>query len=729
MARIRIFLIFALAAMSCGDTTPAAKSDAAVCEPGFSSDGTDCVNDDECVGDGSGHNCDIHATCTDTDGSFSCACNSGYTGDGMSCFSGISPRIYDFSIEPTESNANRIYFKSSKSITASTVTGFYLGDGKRAKITGVTINPGQLDGHFFTVDTDLNFWDIYALRYEGGDDWTDLDSNPMHPMWLHEVVNNIPEPAPSGTPYWVRTTGNDSSDGLSHATAFRSIQTALDLNASTIYIEAGDYGNQQIHVTYAGTAENPTVIQGYKDYISGNAPVDLPDNYWSREVNGNAVDTSEMPTITGTDAIRDVQGTGDSAYHGIITGTYLILKNIQVRKYFLCINANSSHKLIKNVNLTDCSARSGSWAWGGIYDYAGNQYGDNHSKYVNINITDTRAGHLTIYGSVNLIDNVRSYSDRLTVSPDYPIGMRNGSNSIIKNSYISRSGSRAGSHHGYSFRSGDYGALNETAEVQCEYNLLTDSHSSGSQAGIELRHAHVYNNVVRNMLIDREEWDVGAFYNQDENWPAQNRRVGIVIRDNAHDNNIENVEISGIETAVYFTDTAEDEPSTQDAPYNNYFRNLIIHDVEVAFAVTGNPTMADPQNNIFENLVVYNLRLSDFPNTSYSPNLFDGTTPDWDSTNQFINMSVSGNDSETGLGDVGTATITNSNWHGQSWSLPGTNITNHPTLFVDEENRDFKLQATSLLIGAGVLGDNKYGFYGNEATPGSTNIGIDQTEH
>ena len=31
------------------------------------------------------HDCDPDAFCTDTDGSFNCTCNSGYTGNGTSC--------------------------------------------------------------------------------------------------------------------------------------------------------------------------------------------------------------------------------------------------------------------------------------------------------------------------------------------------------------------------------------------------------------------------------------------------------------------------------------------------------------------------------------------------------------------------------------------------------------------------------------------------------------------
>ncbi|MEK6799202.1 MAG: EGF domain-containing protein [Planctomycetota bacterium] len=39
--------------------------------------------DDECaLGT---HNCDVNATCTDTAGGFTCACNSGYSGDGVTC--------------------------------------------------------------------------------------------------------------------------------------------------------------------------------------------------------------------------------------------------------------------------------------------------------------------------------------------------------------------------------------------------------------------------------------------------------------------------------------------------------------------------------------------------------------------------------------------------------------------------------------------------------------------
>ena len=42
-----------------------------------------CVDIDECVT--STHNCSESADCTNTNGSFTCQCKEGYTGDGIEC--------------------------------------------------------------------------------------------------------------------------------------------------------------------------------------------------------------------------------------------------------------------------------------------------------------------------------------------------------------------------------------------------------------------------------------------------------------------------------------------------------------------------------------------------------------------------------------------------------------------------------------------------------------------
>ena len=45
-----------------------------------------CLDVDECTT--GTDDCDDNAECTNNDGSFSCSCNNGWTGDGKTCMSG-----------------------------------------------------------------------------------------------------------------------------------------------------------------------------------------------------------------------------------------------------------------------------------------------------------------------------------------------------------------------------------------------------------------------------------------------------------------------------------------------------------------------------------------------------------------------------------------------------------------------------------------------------------------
>ncbi|HUU02650.1 MAG TPA: EGF domain-containing protein [Myxococcota bacterium] len=81
-----VLWLAAVTAASCASGNVDDPSDSGTeCEEGYTHDGTSCLDDNECIGEGSGHNCHADATCTNIPGGFSCACNVGYTGDGTDC--------------------------------------------------------------------------------------------------------------------------------------------------------------------------------------------------------------------------------------------------------------------------------------------------------------------------------------------------------------------------------------------------------------------------------------------------------------------------------------------------------------------------------------------------------------------------------------------------------------------------------------------------------------------
>ena len=64
----------------CVDT---AEGFTCACESGWSGDGVTCADVDECADGSAG--CDAHASCVNGAGGFTCACDAGWTGDGVTC--------------------------------------------------------------------------------------------------------------------------------------------------------------------------------------------------------------------------------------------------------------------------------------------------------------------------------------------------------------------------------------------------------------------------------------------------------------------------------------------------------------------------------------------------------------------------------------------------------------------------------------------------------------------
>ena len=69
---------------TCNDTDGSYEC---TCDDGFTGNGTECNNINECPNGDDTHGCHDNATCTDNNGSYECTCDDGYTGDGFNCTS------------------------------------------------------------------------------------------------------------------------------------------------------------------------------------------------------------------------------------------------------------------------------------------------------------------------------------------------------------------------------------------------------------------------------------------------------------------------------------------------------------------------------------------------------------------------------------------------------------------------------------------------------------------
>ena len=82
-------------------------------------------------------------------------------------------------------------------------------------------------------------------------------------MWL--IVATLTTVA-SGRTYYVSTKGNDSADGLSERTAWRTIAHAAKVAKAgdTVLVLPGDYGAEQVIFAHSGKEGKPIILKGYR---------------------------------------------------------------------------------------------------------------------------------------------------------------------------------------------------------------------------------------------------------------------------------------------------------------------------------------------------------------------------------------------------------------------------------------------------------------------------------
>jgi hypothetical protein len=367
------------------------------------------------------------------------------------------------------------------------------------------------------------------------------------------------------TNYYVSLTGNNNNSGLSQANAWRKINYALSSSSpvmagDTVFIKAGNYGNENIVIEKNGTASNPIVIEGYL-----SIPGDNPNLNYSY---GDNLDAAVMPLIDGGDRTSgdgiDINGSAN-----------IIIKNIQITNYEYGIytwSSSSTNLILDNIIVMSIGDINASYSGLGI----GIVYADNNIVR-NCIVVNSCAEGITLEANNNLIENCQVYCDEnmtSEASTDYYI-VAEGNNNIFRNCYIERVGDLDHVGHGMGLKG------------NCENNLFEDCIAKDIEGGgFYVRHRGAKFNEFRNCKAIGTLDDV----------------LGFLVRDGASYNEFNNCLSDSCTSGIRFMDTDEDG-GAQYCGRHNIFNNCIINKPiwAIEFLDYSLPSPAD--SNLFVNCV------------------------------------------------------------------------------------------------------------------------------
>lgn len=600
-----------------------------------------------------------------------------------------SPVLYNFRIEDT--TPNRVLFDASEAITANSITGFTISN---RTITSVTIDTDSLGG-YFTVSSPFTFWDNNTIRYDGGSDFEDVANNPLLKFTLEYITNNIPEPTNSGTVKYLDVAATGTGDGNSEVNAYTDFKVAITAlsNGGTLYIKAGIYRVTDHGDFYAtGTVSNPIKIIGYK-----NTPNDITSNYYNLTPGQDApsLDPSEMPVIEGNKL---------SKYGLWASGNeYIIIKNLQFNALLRGITGGGGNVIVERCNSKNMYGTGR--IEGGGFVLGSNNTGNGYTEATNYRIKDSyslNAGlsNILVYGSNNLITNVKTYCDNTANGEpyessrhgsDYHIELR-GSNNIVKDSDLrAKNNAINNASHGVALKGGtNVGSPDADYNSPVEYNLVDNVYvKTGSQEGFQFRNKAVKYNVVKNSTV--EGFGGGSL----------NDGGGLVFQTGAQNNIYENMKVFNCAYAIVLkcgTESGSDLANRTTA--NNEIRNSFFYNNQHLLQ----SFISNDFNSAFNNNKVIN---STFSNHTYmmrgdeSSNTFMTF-----SGNEFINciiddVNIVNRDADKPqLNEMWSFSSTA--YNNLSFSLPnGTGLISVPPNFIDFI--DFVPQNTALNVGLNLL--------------------------
>jgi len=492
------------------------------------------------------------------------------------------------------------------------------------------------------------------------------------------------------TNYYVSLTGSNSYSGTSAGAAWRTITySATKAQAGdTVFINSGNYGNENVVISNSGTSGHPIVFMGY---------------------NG-------MPILDGTSY------TGKAIY--VYGKPYITLKNIRVKRYLYGIWVdNGSHHAIIDGCVVDscCNTDYTNYGWDG---YGILVQRSDYSVIKNCSTTDNSGDNIflsmTHYCTVQ---NCQAYSKQTANNQyitDYYIVLAWSSYNTVRDSYVEDIPGSYKGNHGFIIKDNPGSGGTEPHStgnlfVNCTAKKFEECFSFAHQA---------YGNIVDSCYAD----NTGK--NNTFNFCLQNR-------DGANNNTFSNCKMVGTIGVVSVYDGTEGtNPQTQN---NTFFVNCIFKGTQSTTigAFLRNATKTTFKNCTFVNTpYLFRFSLSSSGSDANTGTvlrncILSGVTTQYDTRSLAAPWGFSG--TETGYSDMGDVATTYTDFYNGFAALTGTgNISSDP-LFSSTSDFHLKSQygrwngsawvndaTTSPCIDAGDPTDS----YANEPSPNGSRINI-----
>jgi hypothetical protein len=507
------------------------------------------------------------------------------------------------------------------------------------------------------IEDTINNYDGTSIDYVPGLCATDKTLTEY--VWSY--LGNPTPPYIYNNTYYISTTGNDSNTGLSEAEAWRTIAYAASTASpvepgDTIYIKAGDYGDEHVAFETDGAKGHPVVFEGYQ-----NVPGDNPN---LNHCFGDALDASVMPLLDGGD--RSNGGEAITLY----SRQFIVLKNLQITNYETAVDGwDASHITLTNITAASFGNVSSSYSGTGIsISQNGSGEGGDHNILSDCFVENAAAEGFSIDGDYNQLKNCSVYCDEDTdnAAMDYYIVFE-GNNNTVDSCHAERVGLLDHDGHGIGFKG------------NCEYKIVSDCSAKNLGGGFYVRHRGCQNNIFDHCI--------------------SSELYGFAVRDGASNNTFRSCTSINAESAVLFYDTDEDG-GAQYTGRNNIFENCIFRNTTenvIDFFYYSLPSVCD--SNMIVNCVIdggeYLFNCDRLNQDNKIVNCIIVRVQNYSRTQYHQDSIYSLN-----------VDVINSDFWNNGFSPPsGSNILTSNPGFIDLANHNYHLNSSSLCIDAGTSTD------------------------